>query len=468
MLLKPLELEIPSGDPFANDSLGRKPVVEALTSLIQQVSGPFVIAIDSPWGTGKSTFLKMLKTVLESAGHPCLNFNAWETDFAEDPLIAFVGEMDVLLKSICPDESSRRESIDKTKRLAGAVAKRVIPAAIKVVTVGALDLSAEAERVIADAAGGLAGDAVDSYLKEKELIKEFHSQINLALAVAAERGKKLPVVILVDEVDRCRPSYAIDLLERIKHLFNVENAVFVVAIDKEQLGISLGAVYGQGFDSSEYLRRFFDLELRLAQVDSRKFCDALIRRMQVDQLLALRPTQTRNDDEVGLKDCFRAMSNLLGLTPRAQERYMGLLTIALSTTPNNHYLFPVEISIFAALKIGAESTYLRVSRENASVVEIIELLRERKPREADYIGRYWEVLVGVLLRMRDRDDARANQLVAEYGNAVRAHAEQDGASGQGEGVERIHRIATSTRGFGDPSIKFVVQRIDIAAQFSEQ
>jgi KAP family P-loop domain len=70
--------------------------------------------------------------------------------------------------------------------------------------------------------------------------------------------KKSPFFVLVDELDRCRPTYAVELLERIKHLFDVDGIVFVVATDAQQLQCSVRALYGTDFDANRYLRRFFD------------------------------------------------------------------------------------------------------------------------------------------------------------------------------------------------------------------
>ncbi|QDE47832.1 hypothetical protein EIN43_17235 [Enterobacter hormaechei] len=66
----------------------------------------------------------------------------------------------------------------------------------------------------------------------------------------------MPTFIFIDELDRCRPNYAIDMLETIKHLFDINNVVFVIATDKEQLSHSICSVYGSGFDATRYLDRF--------------------------------------------------------------------------------------------------------------------------------------------------------------------------------------------------------------------
>jgi len=460
MLLNPTELEIDPTNPFANDAFDRQPVVDSFVGIITSLKGPFVIAVDSPWGTGKTTFLKMLKASLEIKDHPCLYFNAWETDFAEDPLVAFVGELDTLIKELLP-ENSAQETMKSVKKMAGTMAKRVVPAAIRIATMGTINLAPEVERVIAEATGSLGMDAVENYLNDKKIMDEFHSKLNLALSTAQDNYKKLPVVIFVDELDRCRPLYAIELLERIKHLFNVESAVFVVAMDKKQLGISLGAVYGQGFNSTEYLRRFFDLELRLTQISNDKFCESLIKRMELEEFFESRTDQVGQRDFEDLKATFLNLSRLLNLTLRGQEKCMVLLALAMLATQNTEYFYPVQTVIMAALRIGAEEIYNRVSRENGSVVEIIDHLEKMRVERGGIDELNWSGLVGYILSMRDSHDQLAIQLLDErkrLWNTARDNNQYD------DGLELIISITSDRHNRGN-TLKTVIKRIDIAAQF---
>jgi hypothetical protein len=469
MHFKPTELIIDPDNPFASDAFDRKEIVEATTRLISGLTGPFVIAVDSEWGTGKTTFIKMLKVCLEKEGHPCLYFNAWETDFAEDPLIAFVGELDGLMKSVCPDEHDRQALIKNTKRITGAVAKRAVPALVKLVTLGAVDLQQETEKILAELAGSVGTDAVEYYLQEKAQIAEFHKELSLVLEATKTFNKKLPVVIFVDELDRCRPLYAIELLERIKHLFNVEQAVFVVAVDKEQLGISLGAVYGHGFNATEYLRRFFDLELKLSAVSSEKYYDNLISLMGVDELIRGRQNRSRDDETRTLRTAFCLLSKVLGLTLRAQEHYMTLLKLALVTTPSTQKLFPVETSILAALKISNSKLYHEISRQGKSVSQAVQYLNEMRNRTQKEGQRkeqhYWAVIQGYLLSMRRSDDSEANSLIAAYSNDSRDSSKSDEAQEVGHTVSSI---ANQDYGWATASLELIGKRIDVAAQFSKE
>jgi predicted KAP-like P-loop ATPase len=87
MLKKLTEIEVRAESPFANDALERKQSIERLTSLVESTEQPFVLSVEAPWGWGKTTFIRMWKTHLESNGHICLHFNAWENDFVDDPLV---------------------------------------------------------------------------------------------------------------------------------------------------------------------------------------------------------------------------------------------------------------------------------------------------------------------------------------------------------------------------------------------
>jgi hypothetical protein len=86
-------------------------------------------------------------------------------------------------------------------------------------------------------------------------------------AVKGIKQRSLPAFIFVDELDRCRPSYAVEMLETIKHIFDIKGVVFVVATDTEQLQHAVRAVYGEGFDARVYLARFFNSRFSLKKPD---------------------------------------------------------------------------------------------------------------------------------------------------------------------------------------------------------
>ena len=98
MQLKLPEIEIPKDDPFANDALNRKANIEILTQVLKSTHEPLVLAINAPWGAGKTTFVRMWEQYLVINNFTTLYFNAWENDFTENPLIAFISEIEEIVK----------------------------------------------------------------------------------------------------------------------------------------------------------------------------------------------------------------------------------------------------------------------------------------------------------------------------------------------------------------------------------
>lgn len=93
MRIKSLELDVPEEEPFQKDLLNRKEQAEILTSLVATIEGPCVLAVDAEWGMGKTTFLRMWSQHIRNIGFPIIEFNAWETDFSNDPLLAVSTEL---------------------------------------------------------------------------------------------------------------------------------------------------------------------------------------------------------------------------------------------------------------------------------------------------------------------------------------------------------------------------------------
>ena len=285
---KPTAIEIPAGEPFKNDLLARKDSAEILTEFIASLDEPFVLAIDSPWGTGKTTFLKMWLQYAQNQKFQCLNFNAWENDFSDSPLVSLIGELGAGVSAMrLGDEQTKlaHKVFEKTKKAGAALIKTALPTAIKLATSGLVDLSD-----VANLAEEIAKKEIDKYQADKTTIAHFRQELEglvKSIAVKNEKSQSQPIIFVIDELDRCRPTYAIELLEKIKHLFSVKGLVFVLAIDKRQLCESVKALYGAGMDADGYLRRFIELEYRLPQPDIKKFVEAQFSRYGLDKVCLL-------------------------------------------------------------------------------------------------------------------------------------------------------------------------------------
>ena len=272
--IQPRELEIPDENPFEHDLLGRAESIKALTNVIGSIEGPCVMAVDAGWGMGKTTFLRMWARHLRNERFPVVEFNAWETDFAQDPFIALSSEIATGLVSL-ENTSGRlsgqrlRSAIATLVRTAPGVTARVVASGFPLI---GTRLAQELERK----QPSLRQTMIENYDETKAALQAFHDSLGGVAEESAKHYAGRPLVVLIDELDRCRPTYAVELLEAAKHLFNVDRIVFVLCLDRAQLACSVKALYGESFDADGYLRRFFDIDYRLPSPDRGAFVDAAL------------------------------------------------------------------------------------------------------------------------------------------------------------------------------------------------
>ncbi|AMP06340.1 KAP family P-loop domain protein [Collimonas pratensis] len=268
----------------------------------------FVLAVNAEWGYGKSFMLERWKDQALFEMHPTVFFNAWQNDFTEDPLLAFIAEFDTGLKEyfkhISVGDKVKTAAIKKIKNvykpvltvLASAAAKHFV--GMSATHIQALISAADSDGQMGNIEGAASEfkdfqqklkKAIDKALAGhntiKKLIVEFKEKLSkLIEALEKVSGVQLPLLIFVDELDRCRPDYAIELLEGIKHLFGVPGVFFIIATNIQQLGESVKAVYGTGFDGQRYLKRFFDLQYSLREPSNIQFANLLFNRMALPEI----------------------------------------------------------------------------------------------------------------------------------------------------------------------------------------
>jgi KAP family P-loop domain len=354
MQIRPSVLEIPTDDPFKNDCLSRKELEPTLTQVVTWAVGSFVLAVDGSWGSGKTTFLNMWQVKLNEAGHLCLYLNAWKSDFVEDPLVAVVGELSIAIKKNRPDNGNVEATIKKVEERAKSIFKRLIPIGVKIATHGVLDIDTASEKILSDLTGETAQDLIKDYYKGKSDIDDFREDL-ISLVTALQKPDRDPVkiVIVIDELDRCRPTYAVQLLERIKHLFDVEGVVFVLGIDREQLSHSIKALYGSEFEAKGYLKRFIDLDYRLPEPELGCYCSSLFEKFEIKSLLSKRPVASNGSNQDELNDLEYYLGYFMsaaGMGLRDQEQIVSKLRVVLQTVPATEYLHPITLTILLFLR----------------------------------------------------------------------------------------------------------------------
>lgn len=330
MKLRPENIQVDQAEPFNNDLLNRKQIAENLSKVVQNTEGGFTLSINAPWGYGKTTFVKMWEASLQNEGYKTIYFNAWESDFVTDPMMALIDG----LRNTTFDQDF---AFEQRTQLSATVNTIIgITRAIPVV------------KIIGDI-GKVVKDGVDQCIEDtndfqktqslQSLVAEFKERLtNYAKAVSEDK----PLIIFVDELDRCRPDYAVQMLERIKHFFEVENIIFVLSIDKGVLCKSIKAIYGGlEIDTEAYLRRFIDLEFDLPAPCVKEFIDAQFEHKGLAEYFSnfedITHKQYKGEDRevtlrVALSDCLEAKSKSL----RDIEKYFNRLGVILSSKDLQH------------------------------------------------------------------------------------------------------------------------------------
>jgi len=251
--------------------LNRREYGEFLLNYLLGEPGEFVLNLNGTWGSGKTEFLKRLYVAALERGHPAIYINAWESDFSQQPLVVVASE---LLAQLNCFNDNIGEGFDEAKKAFGRFIRGSIivgAAALSHHLTGEVEFGkAAAENMLgAETPPETLMDGLSkNHAEQKATMQEIRKRLTaLAEVLETNLGAKLPILVLVDELDRCRPTYAIEMLEVIKHFFSVDKLVFVVATDTDQLSHSIKAVYGEGFDADTYLRRFFQQRAKLPEPD---------------------------------------------------------------------------------------------------------------------------------------------------------------------------------------------------------
>ena len=254
--LKLSEPAVDSDSPWSDDLLARQDIATRLTNLIATQKPPLAISLHGQWGTGKTFMLRRWQKDLENQAFKAIYFNAWEDDFCDDPLLAILGQMSETFK-----EGKLKTLTQQVIRTATALFKKNALSILENKTGITFEIEQEDRNLL------------EEYVYQRATKDELKNNLtNIAEEVFKVTGH--PMVFIIDELDRCRPTFAIELLERVKHIFEVPNLVFAFGINRDELCKALSSIYGN-INTDVYLRRFFDFEFNLPGSWFAGFCRAL-------------------------------------------------------------------------------------------------------------------------------------------------------------------------------------------------
>ncbi len=262
------------------DTFDRGKDIREFIEGLELIEGNAFISLDAKWGDGKTFFVRQIEETLKyfrakqmeteekllkdlesyeylkesvavketTVEHIYLPvyYNAWMYDDHNDPLMSLL----LVMTKQCGGAYNTKINTKSLGERLLAVASS-LPISIKKINPAT---------IIKDLQEGKMD--ILSAVKTEEDIKECVRDVFNDIIV--EEAEKL--VVFIDELDRCKPSFAIEMLERIKHYFDDERIIFVVSLNKEQLIHTISNYYGSEFDATRYLNRFFDVSINLPEI----------------------------------------------------------------------------------------------------------------------------------------------------------------------------------------------------------
>lgn len=354
---KELELKKIS-HPFDDDLLGLKPFAETISNIVVSTKDPFVFSINSPYGTGKTFFLRRLHCLLEQKGCMCVSYNAWESDFYDNPLPAIISALE--------RQTLTQKIIDTSKQTIKNISKTSLNPLKKVIEEISI-LFEKKEKIY------------DDFKKYQEAKEKFIKDLTNFV-----KNKKL--VFIIDELDRCRPDYAIKTLETIKHFFNIPNIVFIIGVDRKQIESTVKVLYGSNVDNNcdEYLRKFIDQDFYLPKPSTEMYIKSLCTKYLTEILYpyaydnghtfsvlnfeifyspnAIFYSKQKQIDVMYILNVFTvnlmALAIYFNFSLRKIEELIILIKIFISAlNPKDNYLFPELICYLLSIRIF-EHSYL--------------------------------------------------------------------------------------------------------------
>ena len=391
-------LIVEEGDSFTNDALDRKGYGEALRNLVASSSDALVISLDGQWGEGKTTFVKMWQGLLSESNIPNVYIDAFANDYVDDAFITVVSAItNYAENNIIKDHREKIEELkEKSKKVGAQLLSLSARIGVKAATLGIIKnsdidelkgIKEDLSKTTSDLAAGFVEERIAAHSNDIELIKSFRGLLSELPSKLQNDGSK-PLVIIIDELDRCKPTFAVEIIEKIKHLFSVENVVFLLVINKAQLEESIKSVYGQNIDAHTYLQKFINIEAKLPKHTGERYTNDLSK--YTKRLLQLHEMQTWGDDR-NIVDCIEPLANHFNLSLRQLEKVFTNLAVFYGASAENHLRLVPIVVFLAIVKVVDPSLFDDLLHGRASYTDVIEKLKLQNINEESESNRrlYW-------------------------------------------------------------------------------
>ncbi|MFG6515890.1 P-loop NTPase fold protein [Sulfitobacter sp. 1A13496] len=264
-------------EAWEGDLLEYERVGHAFTNLIKSIDTAKVISIEAGFGRGKTFFRKSWSEQLRQAGETVVEIDVQQSDHSGDPVVTLLG---ALVEAVPKTDVRKAEKALESAKKIGAIGAR---AAAKVIlrsgadeiidalsdgtidALGDFDALDDIVNELGDGMSKAAGQLIAAQMATEKVRKiELPQQLNAlhtALVQGAPGGR---VVVVIDELDRCHPDYALAFLEAMKLIFSQSGFVFCLMVNAEYLERLAKHRFGASTKEERYLDKFVDIRLSLS------------------------------------------------------------------------------------------------------------------------------------------------------------------------------------------------------------
>lgn len=372
--------QIEKDDAFdKHDIFNRKQFGESLLNLVVNSNSELVISLDGKWGEGKTFFVKMWQGLLNQSKIPNIYINAFSIDYLDDAFISIMSEIKTYAEEhIKPDHKEIISELkEKTKKVGGQLLSLSARLAIKAATLNIVKdsdieelkgISGDLSNTTSDIVGKFIDERLESHSENVKMIESFREFLS-DLPLKLQNGSNAPLVIIIDELDRCKPTFAVEVLEKIKHLFSVENVVFLLVINKEQLEESIKCVYGMNLDAHTYLQKFVNIEAKLPKQTHEAYNNDISK--YIKELFHLHSFETWGDER-GIMQYLELISKYYDLSFRQLEKIFTNLVIFYQASNKNSFR-PCDIIVFlSVLKVYKPKVFNSLLKKELSYTHFLE------------------------------------------------------------------------------------------------
>ncbi|WP_201560834.1 P-loop NTPase fold protein [Psychrobacter sp. NC44] len=253
------------------DEFQRKSIAEKAIKLLKSNIDISPMVIDGSWGTGKTEFChKLINLMKEDDTHNIIYIDAFKADHVDEPLMTVLAE----IIKILPEGPRRKAFINRVLPAVRYTLKTIAKAGVShLLRQDFADVANDFNELIQKAADDSIDKTAELILKDHVEAEKSLKTLQTALTAIASQD---PIIIFIDELDRCRPNFAVDMLEIIKHTFDVEGVSFVLVTNTQQLRASINHCYGQAVDAQRYLDKFIKFRFELSPHSQRHMTNPVL------------------------------------------------------------------------------------------------------------------------------------------------------------------------------------------------